>query len=123
MLNQHCNADKKASLITSAKILYLALSDPGIKWHIKFFAFLIVAYIVSPVDLIPDFIPVLGLLDEVILIPIALTLIVNMIPAEIYRDLSAREQVIEVDKKTVITGGLLVVSLWIGISGFIYWLI
>jgi uncharacterized membrane protein YkvA (DUF1232 family) len=63
--------------------LYLACRDPRVPWYAKAFAALLVAYALSPIDLIPDFIPVLGYLDELVLLPLGILLAVKMIPAEI----------------------------------------
>lgn len=63
--------------------LWLASRDPRTPWYAKAFAFLIAAYALSPIDLIPDFIPVLGYLDEVILLPLAILLAIRMIPPDV----------------------------------------
>ena len=83
---------------------------------------LIVAYVVSPVDLIPDFIPVLGLLDEVILVPIAMSFVVRLIPCQIYNELNANEQGSMFSKKIIYFGGIFVISIWLIFLGFIYYL-
>ena len=63
--------------------LYLAARDPRVPWYAKATAACSAAYALSPIDLIPDFIPVLGYLDEVVIVPLAIMLAVKMIPAEI----------------------------------------
>jgi len=63
--------------------VYLASRDPRVPWYAKGLALLIAAYAVSPVDLIPDFIPVLGHLDDVILIPLGIWLLLRLLPAEV----------------------------------------
>jgi uncharacterized membrane protein YkvA (DUF1232 family) len=63
--------------------LYLARGDPRIPWYVKAVLFVTVAYALSPVDLIPDFIPVLGYLDDLIIVPAGIALIVRLIPGEI----------------------------------------
>jgi uncharacterized membrane protein YkvA (DUF1232 family) len=63
--------------------LYLAARHPRTPWYAKLFLAAIVAYALSPIDLIPDFIPVLGLVDEIILLPFAIALAVKMIPADV----------------------------------------
>jgi uncharacterized membrane protein YkvA (DUF1232 family) len=63
--------------------LYLAYKDPRVPWHARIFAACVVAYAFSPIDLIPDPIPVLGYLDDLILIPLGITLAVKMIPAPV----------------------------------------
>jgi membrane protein DedA with SNARE-associated domain/uncharacterized membrane protein YkvA (DUF1232 family) len=63
--------------------VYLASRDPRVPWYAKGLALLIAAYAVSPVDLIPDFIPVIGHLDDVILIPLGIWLLLRLLPAEV----------------------------------------
>src|SRR5688500_19792763 len=63
--------------------LYLASRDPRVPWYAKFAAVCIAVYALSPIDLIPDFIPVLDYLDEVILLPLAVLLVVKLIPPPI----------------------------------------
>lgn len=67
-------------------ILYLARRDPRIPWYAKALALLVVGYAFSPIDLIPDFIPVVGYLDDLILIPLGIALLMRMIPREVWRD-------------------------------------
>ncbi len=66
--------------------LYYACQDGRIPWYVKFLASCAIAYALSPIDLIPDFIPVLGLLDDLILLPLAITLILKLIPTDIMDD-------------------------------------
>ena len=61
--------------------IYLASRDPRMPWYAKALAVVVVAYALSPIDLIPDFIPVLGYLDDVILVPLGLLLVVRLMPA------------------------------------------
>jgi uncharacterized membrane protein YkvA (DUF1232 family) len=63
--------------------LYLASRDPRVPWYAKALAVLVAGYALSPIDLIPDFIPVLGYLDDVILVPLGVLLVVRLIPPEI----------------------------------------
>lgn len=63
--------------------LYLAGRDPRVPWHVKLLAVAVAAYALSPIDLIPDFIPVLGYLDDLILVPLGIALVVRMIPAQV----------------------------------------
>ena len=78
--------------------LYLACRDPRVPWYAKGFAALLVAYALSPIDLIPDFIPVLGYLDELVLLPLGVLLAVKMIPAEILTEY--RRQATQVIERT-----------------------
>jgi len=70
--------------------LGLACRDPRVPWYAKALAAVIVAYALSPIDLIPDFIPVIGYLDDAILIPLGVALVLRMIPAEVMADCRAR---------------------------------
>jgi uncharacterized membrane protein YkvA (DUF1232 family) len=66
-----------------AHALYLAARDPRVAWHAKLFAACVAAYALSPIDFIPDFVPVLGYLDDIIIVPLGIMLVVRMIPAHI----------------------------------------
>ncbi|MGH6912492.1 MAG: VTT domain-containing protein [Geminicoccales bacterium] len=66
--------------------IYLAARDPRVPWYAKGFALLVAAYAVSPVDLIPDFIPVLGHLDDVVLVPLGIYLAARLMPAELLEE-------------------------------------
>lgn len=66
--------------------LWYAVKDPRTPSYVKVLGGAIVAYAISPIDLIPDFIPVLGYLDDLIIIPVGLALLFRLIPAEVLRD-------------------------------------
>jgi len=103
---------KTKELLLNISILYTSLSDPDVPWYVKLLVTLIVAYIISPIDLIPDFIPVFGFLDEVILIPIALTLALKLMPIEVMEKYKNSEPV-EFSKSLMLTGIVIVLLLWI----------
>ncbi|MFB5195295.1 YkvA family protein [Neobacillus sp. KR4-4] len=67
-------------------IVYLAYRHPKTPWYAKAFSLLIVAYALSPIDLIPDFIPVLGYLDEVILLPLGILGVFTLIPNQVLQE-------------------------------------
>src|SRR3989304_9204618 len=73
--------EKVKRLKTDVYALYLAFKDRRTPWYAKAFIILIVAYALSPVDLIPDFIPVIGYLDDLILVPAGIYLAIKMVPA------------------------------------------
>jgi uncharacterized membrane protein YkvA (DUF1232 family) len=64
--------------------VWLCARDPDIRWTVRLHAFAIAGYALSPIDLIPDFIPVIGLLDDAILIPLGIWILKKMVPAAIY---------------------------------------
>jgi uncharacterized membrane protein YkvA (DUF1232 family) len=70
--------------------LYLCYRDPRVPWYARIFAGAVVAYAFSPIDLIPDFIPVLGLLDDLVLVPLGVWLALKMIPAEVMAESRAQ---------------------------------
>ena len=75
--------------------LWLAARDPRVPWHAKAMSGLVAAYALSPVDLIPDFVPVLGYLDDLVIVPIGILLTVKLIPAPLmveFRAEAARRQ-------------------------------
>jgi uncharacterized membrane protein YkvA (DUF1232 family) len=63
--------------------IYLARHDPRVPWYAKALAVCVAAYAVSPIDLIPDFIPILGYLDDLVILPLGILLVVRMIPPEV----------------------------------------
>jgi len=80
------------ALKREAHAVYLACKDPRVPWLPKAIAALAAAYALSPIDLIPDFIPVIGYLDDLVLVPLGLALAVRLIPAEILEEHRARVQ-------------------------------
>lgn len=107
-------------LKADALALYFAARHPGTPWYAKFAAFLIVAYAFSPVDLIPDFIPVLGYLDEVILLPLGIALALKLVPDDVMRE--CRERAAGVLKKPVNwLAGAIIVAIWIALAALFGW--
>jgi uncharacterized membrane protein YkvA (DUF1232 family) len=100
--------------------LYLAYLRPDVPWYAKFVAILVVAYALSPVDLIPDFIPVLGYLDDVILIPLGVMWAVRLIPVHIMEE--CRKQAAEnfkEGKPRNWVAGAVIITLWVLIVAFV----
>ncbi len=105
--------------------LYIAMHDPRTPVHAKYFAMLVIGYALSPIDLIPDFIPVLGLLDDLILLPLGIIALEKMIPPAIM--VYARKQA----DKLIRTGlpasqyaAMIIVAIWaLVLSSAIWWLV
>lgn len=91
--------------------LWLAAGDPRTPWYAKAMAGAVAAYALSPIDLIPDFIPILGYLDDVILLPLGIALAVRMIPPPLM--LEFREAADQMARPTSRAGLLLVVTMWL----------
>lgn len=82
--------EKSTKLKTEIPAVFLALKHKKTPWYAKVFAALTVAYALSPVDLIPDFVPVLGYLDDIIILPLLIAVTVKLIPEEVF-DICRRE--------------------------------
>ena len=95
--------------------LYLAYRDPRVPWYAKLFIAVVVAYAFSPIDLIPDFIPVLGYLDDMILLPLGIALAIRMIPKSVMADCYERAgSLVSGGKKNWIAGGI-IIAVWIAV--------
>ncbi|MBE5108589.1 DUF1232 domain-containing protein [Bacillus thuringiensis] len=93
--------------------LYLAYRDERVSWYAKLFTMLVVAYAFSPIDLIPDFIPILGYLDDLILVPLGVYLALKLIPKEVLEDCKRKveERQTTSKPKNWITG-IIIITLW-----------
>ena len=91
--------------------LWLAAGDPRTPWYAKAMAGAVAAYALSPIDLIPDLIPILGYVDDVILLPLGIALAVRMIPPPLM--LEFREAADQMARPTSGAGLLLVVTMWL----------
>ena len=101
--------------------VYLASKDPRVPWGAKALGVCIVAYALSPIDLIPDFIPVLGHLDELILLPLALLLVIRMIPPEIMAEHRAIAATAAAAPHS--TGGAIaILTIWVALTCLFGWL-
>jgi uncharacterized membrane protein YkvA (DUF1232 family) len=97
--------------------LYLAALDPRTPWYAKLLVAGIVAYAVSPIDLIPDFVPVLGYLDDLILIPAGIALAIKLVPDSVLADCRAKTQEIFKNGKPVSrVAGVVIVVIWIALA-------
>ena len=93
-------------------ILYLALRDPRVKWPVKALAIAIVAYALSPVDLIPDFIPLLGYMDDLVILPAGIYLVRKMISREILEEYRQKAMSAPVAGKSRWIAAGLVIAVW-----------
>jgi uncharacterized membrane protein YkvA (DUF1232 family) len=102
-----------------ALTLYYASRDRRTPWYAKVVAGLIVAYSISPIDLIPDFIPVLGYLDEVILLPLAISFAIRLIPEPVLAEARVRaEQAAE--RPTSRVAAVVIILVWILLAIWAY---
>jgi len=103
--------------------LYLAARDPRVPWYAKVLAALVVAYALSPIDPIPDFIPVVGYLDELIVLPLGIMVVVRLIPDAVMADLRKQAEEKMLTRPRSMVGAMLVVLLWLAAGAFFGWVI
>lgn len=101
--------------------LWLAARDPRVHWYAKVVAAAVAAYALSPIDLIPDFVPVLGYLDDLLIVPIGILLAVKLIPYPIMADL--RVKALEQRKPNSRGGLVAIVLMWLAAITLTIWLI
>ena len=101
--------------------LWLAARDPRVPWYAKALAAAVAAYALSPVDLIPDFIPVLGYLDDLVIVPAGIILAVKMIPRSVMKEL--RIQAEQQSPPSSRAGFIAIILLWLGAIASAAWLI
>ncbi len=112
---------KAKALKTDTKALYLASRDPRTPWYAKALVVVVVAYALSPVDLIPDFIPVLGYLDDLILLPLGIALAIKLVPDRVMTD--ARNRARHDPARPVNwIAGVLVIAIWLASALAVAWI-
>ncbi len=98
--------------------LYLAYRDPRVPWYAKALGAVVVAYAFSPLDLIPDFIPVLGYLDDLILVPLGIALVLKMIPPEVMAECRERAaEMMQTGKPRNWVAGAAIIGIWLLLLG------
>ena len=107
-------------LKTEVYALYLAYRDPRTPWYARIFAGLVVGYAFSPIDLIPDPIPILGYLDDLVLIPLGVKLALGMIPPEVMGDCRLKAEAVMAQGKPVNwIAAAVIVLIWLALAGLL----
>jgi uncharacterized membrane protein YkvA (DUF1232 family) len=108
------------------RAIYLAAQSPRVPWYTKWLAMVVAGYALSPIDLIPDFIPILGYVDDLIIVPLGIWLVLSLIPEDVMTACRARAD-------EAVTGphgkiaAIAIIAIWIlgaavlGWIGFVYW--
>lgn len=105
---------KSKQLRTEIVSLYLATKHPRTPWYAKALAYLIIGYALSPIDLIPDFIPVVGYLDDFIIVPAGIALLIKVIPRDILEECRAEAQSDLLNRKSRNwVGAIIIVLIWL----------
>ncbi|MBK0094493.1 DUF1232 domain-containing protein [Erwinia sp. S63] len=101
--------------------LWFACRDPRTPWWFKLLAFGIVAYALSPIDLIPDFIPIIGLLDDAIIVPLGVIILLRLLPREIRISSAERADVQRARGKKIVSwaGFFLTVIVWLAVVAYL----
>ena len=110
-------------LKTQIKALYLAYRDPRTPWYARALLALVVAYAFSPIDLIPDFVPVLGYLDDLVILPIGIAIAIRLVPAQVMAECRVRARTLsgrEKPKNWVAGGVILIVWLAAGLGAWLW---
>jgi uncharacterized membrane protein YkvA (DUF1232 family) len=94
--------------------IYIACKDPRVPWYVRVFAGFVVGYALSPIDLIPDVIPVLGYLDDLILVPLGILLVVKMIPSDVLVECREKaEAAMGQGKPTSRSAAIVIIGIWL----------
>ncbi|MGD9839292.1 MAG: YkvA family protein [Afipia sp.] len=101
--------------------VYLASRDPRVPWYAKALAVIVAGYALSPIDLVPDFIPILGYLDDIILVPLGIVLVLKLIPPQIMAE--HRASALVQDRPISRIAALAIVCLWIASVALVGWLV
>ncbi len=100
-------------LKTQTYTLYLASRDRRTPWYAKALMIAVVGYAISPVDLIPDFVPVLGYLDDLVIVPAGIVLALKMIPKDVYQECRARAESGPIETRAKWVAFSLIVAVWL----------
>ena len=100
--------------------VWLAARHPGTPWHAKALALAVAAYAFSPIDLIPDFVPVLGYLDDLLIVPLGILLVTRLLPAEVLAECRAAAEAAERRPRSL-AGATAIVLLWLAAAALLLW--
>lgn len=113
--------DWSRTIKRDAIAVYLVARDPRTPWYAKALALCVAGYALSPIDLIPDFIPVLGYLDDLVLIPLGILVVIRIVPDDVLTD--SREAAARIAERPVSrTAAIVIVVLWALSFVFCAWL-
>ena len=100
--------------------VWLAGRDPRVPWYVKALALAVAAYALSPIDLIPDFIPIFGYLDDLIIVPLGLLLVIRLIPADLMAEFRAEAARREGEPRSIVAAAV-IVAIWISAAVLLIW--
>jgi uncharacterized membrane protein YkvA (DUF1232 family) len=100
--------------------LWRAARDPRTPWYARWLALAVVGYALSPIDLIPDFIPVLGYLDDLLLVPLGIWLVLRLVPPQVMAEHRAAAERAPARRKSLVAATI-IVALWSGLALVLGW--
>ena len=110
------------ALMQELTTLSIALRDPRTPWHAKALIAFVLAYALSPIDLIPDFIPVFGYLDDILVIPAGIALALKIIPADILKDAGNKATRDPISPSAFgAIGMIIVIFIWMAVAAWFIW--
>ena len=102
--------------------VYLAARDPRVPWHVKLLALAVAGYALSPIDLIPDFIPVVGYLDDLVIVPLGVWLVLTLVPSDIMVECRAKANAAA--SRPISRGGMAaIILLWMAGALVLGWIV
>jgi uncharacterized membrane protein YkvA (DUF1232 family) len=120
-LRRRALAPRVHALKREAVAFYFAARDPRTPLVAKLLALVVVAYALSPIDLIPDFIPVIGLLDDLVLLPLGIAIVLRLIPPEAMAQGRARAEAVLALPRNI-AAAVVIALIWIGLAALLgYW--
>ena len=116
--------ERASQLKMEVYALYLAYKDDRTPWYAKVFTAMVVGYAFSPIDLIPDFIPVLGYLDDLVLIPLGAVVAIKMIPPQVMEESRAKaRQVLANGEPVNKVAAAVILLVWVGLIFLAGWFV
>jgi uncharacterized membrane protein YkvA (DUF1232 family) len=109
------------ALRRDAHAIALASRDPRVHWTVKLLAIAVAGYAFSPIDLIPDFIPVFGVLDDLIIVPLGIWLVIKLIPEDVMREYRAKASA-AAQRPVSKAAAIIIVALWISGAALLGWM-
>jgi uncharacterized membrane protein YkvA (DUF1232 family) len=101
--------------------VYFAARDPRVPWYAKFLALAVAGYALSPIDLIPDFIPVIGYLDDLIIVPLGIWLVVSLIPDDVMAECRAKADA--AGRRPLSRAGMIaIIVVWVAVGLMLFWI-
>jgi uncharacterized membrane protein YkvA (DUF1232 family) len=115
------NPDLMRAMRRDVVALWLAGRDRRVPWYAKAVAAAVVAYALSPIDLIPDFVPVLGYLDDLLIVPLGVLLAIRLVPPAVMAELRSKAEA-TAERPMSVTGAAVIAAVWAGAIAMTVWL-